>query len=612
MTFIPENTIEEIRMVSDIVDIVSDYVTLKKKGTNYFGLCPFHSEKTGSFSVNAEKQIFHCFGCGTGGNVFTFIMREEGVLFPEAVRILAKRAGIEIPEPDENDNTSLQEREALYYACELAAEFFHQQIFTETGQSARDYLAQRQFTDNAIKAFQIGYAPNEWDALLKYAEAKHMQTEVFEIAGLLNKRDSGGYYDRFRHRVMFPIMNLAGKVIAFGGRKLEADKTVPKYVNSPETPIYHKSNVLYGLFQAREAIRENGEVIFVEGYTDVIRPALAGVKNIVATSGTALTELQARLVNRYTGKVIMLYDNDLAGAKATMRGADILIEQGLEVLVAELDQGEDPDSFVQKNGVEALRQKLAQAQPLLEFKTRSLGKSGSDKQEDIQSLVGTLSRIQNGVKRQEKVHEYAERMKIDEEILWEEVRRLRRLQRTRRRFDNANRPAEAQLRAPVSNSFAARSRPVEEELVRIMLIYTRSVPYIFSFMELTDFYNDDYRSIAELMLQLHENNIRVDTEELVHYFHEPEIATFVSRIVHQEKNAAGIAPDYYRWAADCLAKLQRLMLDTKLLEIQEQIRDREKTGGDAKELRQRYYTLQSQKVRIKAANFLPQKQEPRA
>lgn len=334
------------------------------------------------------------------------------------------------------------------------------------------------------------------------------------------------------------------------------------------------------------------------------------MKNIVATSGTALTELQARLVNRYTHKVIMLYDNDLAGAKATMRGADILVEQGIEVFVAELAQGEDPDSFVQKNGVDALRQKLAQAQPLLEYKTRSLGKSGSDKQEDIQSLVSTLSRIQNGVERQDKVHEYAERMKIDEEILWEEVRRLRRVQHTRRRYDGTNQQIEVQLNAPAASSFAARSRPVEEELARIMLIHPRSVPYIFSFMELNDFYNDDFRTIAGLMAQLHENNIRVDAEELVHYFHEPEVATFVSRVVHQEKNAAGIAPDYYRWAADCLAKLQRLMLDSKLMEIQENIREREKSGGDATELRQRFFTLQNQKVRIKAENFLPQEKAP--
>ncbi|KAA3610684.1 MAG: DNA primase [Calditrichaeota bacterium] len=609
MSFIPENIIDEVRLASDVVDVISDYVNLRKKGVNYFGICPFHTEKTGSFSVNAEKQIFHCFGCGAGGNVFTFIMREEGVLFPEAVRLLAKRAGIEIPEPDENDNTSLQEREALYYACELAADLFHAQIFTESGKPALDYLYKREFSDEAIKAFDVGYAADSWDILLKHAEAKHMRPEIFEMAGLLNKKDSGGYYDRFRHRVMFPIRNLAGKVIAFGGRKLVTDDTVPKYVNSPETPIYHKSNVLYGLFQARESIREFGEVIFVEGYTDVIRPAVAGIKNIVATSGTALTDLQARLVNRYTEKVILLYDNDLAGAKATMRGADILVAQGIEVKIAELAEGEDPDSFVQKNGIEALRSKLQAAVPLLDYKTRSLGKTGVDQKESIQSLVGTLSRIQNGIERQEKVREYAERMKINEEVLWEEVRRLRKVQRTRKNYDSKNLQVDIQLRGSATSSFALRSRPVEEELVRIMLIYPRSVPYIFSFMELTDFYNDDYRTIAALMHQLYEHNVRVDAEELVHYFNEPEIANFVSRIVHQEKNAAGLAPDFYRWAADCLANLQRIMLDTKLIEIQSQIRDCEKSGGDATDLRERYHVLQTQKVRIKAENFLPSKNE---
>lgn len=612
MSFIAENIIEEVRLASDIVDVISDYVNLQKKGINYFGICPFHSEKTGSFSVNQEKQIFHCFGCGAGGNVFTFIMREEGVLFPESVRMLAKRAGIEIPEPDDSDRMNTQEREALYYACELAADFFHAQIFTETGEVAREYMVKRNFTDEAIRSFKIGYAPESWDALLKHAESKHMKPEVLEIAGLLNKRDSGGFYDRFRNRVMFPIINLSGKVIAFGGRKLVADETIPKYVNSPETPIYHKSNVLYGLYQAREAIREKGDVIFVEGYTDVIRPSLAGLQNIVATSGTALTELQARLVNRYTRKVILLYDADLAGTKATMRGADVLIEQGIEVFVAELAEGEDPDSFVQKYGITALEEKIKAALPLLEFKSKSIHAKTGNKQEDIQSLISTLSRIQNGIERQEKVHEFAERMHIDEEILWEEVRRLRRLQRTRKGFDSTTQQIDVHLHGAVSSSFASRSRPVEEELVRIMIIYPRSVPYIFSFMEINDFFNDDFRTIAALLLQLHEHNVRVDEEELVHYFHEPAVATFVSRIVHQEKHAAGIAHDYYRWAADCLAKLQRLMLDTKLMEIREQILEREKSGGDAKELREQFHSLQTQKVRIKSANFLPENPEPSA
>ena len=470
MAIIPQNSIEDVRHASDIVDVVSDYVSLKKKGHNLFGLCPFHTEKTPSFSVNPERQIFHCFGCGAGGNVFTFIMQEEGVNFPEAVRLLARRAGIVIPEPDEMDDSERQEREVLYYCNELAMKFYQEQLFSPTGKEALDYLHARDFDDEAIRRFGLGYAPSQWDALLKFVQAKHIAPEKLEQAGLLNPRKEGGYYDRFRHRVMFPILNLSEKPIAFGGRTLLEDKKTPKYVNSPETPIYHKSNVLYGLHLARDAIRDAGEAIFVEGYTDVMRLHLAGVKNVVATSGTALTALQARLIRRYTQQVTLLYDSDTAGAAATLRGADVLVEHGLEVRVAELAEGEDPDSFVQKNGAEAVRERVAAALPLLDFKAVQIPQAAGrlDKRERIQSLVETIAKVQDGLQRQELVHHYAEKMKIDEELLWEEVRRLRKVFRLRRRRPEAD--VQVFLPGAAQESFAEKSHPVEEELIRIMLL----------------------------------------------------------------------------------------------------------------------------------------------
>ena len=609
MPIIPENIIEEVRMASDIVDVVSDYVALKQKGRNFFGLCPFHPEKTPSFSVNPEKQIFHCFGCGTGGNVFTFIMKEEGVSFPEAVRILAKRAGISIPEPEETTDVNLQVREALYHINEMAMAFYEEQLFSPAGREALEYLHSRGFTDDGIRTFHLGYAPDSFDALLKHATARHFSPEKLEQAGLLNKRDDGGYYDRFRHRIMFPILNLSGKVIAFGGRRLSSDDTIPKYVNSPETPIYHKSNVLYGLFLARDAIREQDLAIFVEGYTDMMRLYLSGIRNVVATSGTALTPLQARLVRRYTKNVTLLYDSDTAGAAATLRGADVLVEQGLEVKVAELQEGEDPDSFVQKYGSDALREQLAKAIPLLDFKALRIPEAGGhlEKNERVQSLVQTLAKIQDGLKRQEMVHYYAEKMNLDEEVLWEEVRRLRKLYRLRRKQPDEQ--VQVLLPTEQKSSYAERSRPVEEELIRIMLLYWDAVPFVFSFMEVTDFYNEDFQIIAAVLFELYKNQIRPEPEELIHYFRDAHISEFISRVVLMPKeDREAVTKNYQRWAADCLAKLQRLMLELKIEDVQQQLKEREASGGDATELLEAWRNLQDQRQRIRPENFLPEYQ----
>lgn len=608
MSYIPDHLVDEIRQASEIVDVISDYVTLKKRGVNYFGLCPFHGEKTPSFSVNADKQIFHCFGCSAGGNVFSFIMRHEGINFPEAARILAKRAGIEIPEPDEFDTSDAQEREALYFANELACDFFQQQLFEQAGQAALGYMHDRGFEDDGLREFGIGYAPAEWDAFLKFAVAKNMREEVLEQAGLLNRREKGGYYDRFRDRIMFPIANLSGKIVAFGGRTMSDDKAIPKYVNSPETMVYHKSNVLYGLFQARETLREADEVIFVEGYTDVMRLSLAGQKNVVATSGTALTELQARLVRRYVDKVVLLYDSDAAGAAATLRGADVLIEQGVSVQVAELADDEDPDSFVRKYGVDALREKLKAALPLLDFKSRLLPQSGDPaaKSESMHSIINTLARIQDGIERQETVRQYAEKLKIEEAILWDEISRVRKLQLRRRSRTKIEQ--ETYLPDTAHKSFAERSKPVEEELIRIMLLHWQAIPFIFSFMELTDFYDQDLQLIATVLYQLHQSEAQPEPEDLVHYFTDPHLVEFITKVVIGEAQRQGISSNYQKWAADCLAKLQRIMLDVRIDDVQVQIRDREQSGGDASELMQRWQELQGQRLRIKPENFMPEKQ----
>ncbi len=324
---IPEETIEAIRAAIDIVEVVGEYVPLRRRGANWFGLCPFHEEKTPSFSVNPHLGIFKCFGCGRGGDVFAFIQQIEHVSFVEAVRMLAERAGIPLPDGEEEADDP---RPALYHALRFAARFYFEQLTqSEAGQVARAYLKQRGIHPEAVRRFGLGYAPNAWDALLKAATEAGIRSEVLEQAGLvLPRKERGGYYDRFRHRLMFPIFSHTGRVVGFGGRLLEPDPEQPKYINTPETPVYHKGRILYGLYQARQALRTQEEAILVEGYTDVIALHQAGIEHVVATSGTALTPDQARLLARYVRRVVLLFDADAAGQQAALRSIELFLERG--------------------------------------------------------------------------------------------------------------------------------------------------------------------------------------------------------------------------------------------------------------------------------------------
>jgi DNA primase len=349
---LPDDKVEEIRAASDIVEVVSDYVRLKRRGSNFIGLCPFHGEKTPSFNVNPSLGIFKCFGCGVGGDVFSFLMRVESVGFTEAARLLAERAGIVLPQEQPGPVEAASETESIYAALRFAARFFfHHLTQTEEGKRGLAYFRKRGFSGQTIKAFGLGYAPEAWEALLQAAAGQHLPAETLEKAGLvIPRKDGGGYYDRYRGRVIFPILSPVGKVLGFGGRILDAAPDQPKYINSPETKVYHKGQVLYGLYQAKQAIRRKEEVILVEGYTDVISLHQAGVQQVVASSGTALTVEQVRALGRYAKRILLLYDADTAGTNAALRGIDLILEQGLMVYAVALPPGEDPDSFVQQHG----------------------------------------------------------------------------------------------------------------------------------------------------------------------------------------------------------------------------------------------------------------------
>ena len=352
--YIPEEYIEEIRSRTDIVELVGEYVRLKRRGTNFIGLCPFHKEKTPSFNVNPSLGIFKCFGCGKGGNMYSFMMEIENLSYPESIRLLAERAGVTLPE-NEQDTQKFSEAESIYHALRFAGRFFYDSLTkSEHGSKALEYLTERGFIEKTIKQYGLGYAPESWDGLLNAGAKKHIAPETLEKAGLVIARnESEGYYDRYRGRVIFPIFSHIGKVVGFGGRILVPAENQAKYINSPETQVYHKSKVLYGLYQGKNAIRKKGEVILVEGYTDVLALHQAGIEHAVATSGTALTQDQINLLKRYAQRVLVLYDADSAGANAALRGIDLLLVNGVSVYGLGLPAGEDPDSYVRENGGQA-------------------------------------------------------------------------------------------------------------------------------------------------------------------------------------------------------------------------------------------------------------------
>lgn len=458
---IDEQTIERIRQSADIADVIGDYVSLKKKGANLWACCPFHGEKSPSFSVSPAKGIYKCFGCGKAGDSIRFIMDIEGLGYGEALRHLAKKYGIEIQETILTDEQQLaqNERESLLIVLNYAKNYFQDNLFKhEEGQSiGYPYFKERGFSDKTINTFELGYSLEGWDAFTKEAIKNGYSLDILAKAGLTILKENEQTanpnaqksFDRFRNRVTFPIHNVAGKVIAFGARILKADKSQAKYLNSPETEVYHKSNVLYGIFQAKNAIRTKDVCYLVEGYTDVISLHQAGIENVVASSGTSLTTEQIRLIGRFTQNITVLYDGDSAGIKASLRGMDMILEEGLNVKLVVFPEGEDPDSYVQKIGSDAFVKHIEDhASDFITFKAElSLKEAGNDpfkRAELIKDMVGSISKIPDSIKRSVFFQKTANLMQIDEQLLISEsnkvsIERAKQKDKDREREQNRQR-----------------------------------------------------------------------------------------------------------------------------------------------------------------------------
>ena len=427
MPRIDQETVRKILDTADIVEVVSDFVKLKRSGANYMGLCPFHNERTPSFSVSKAKGVCKCFSCGKGGTPVGFIMEHEQLSYAEALRWLANKYNIEIKEREltAEEIAQASERESMLALNEFALQFFENKLFeSDEGRAiGLSYFRNRGLTDAAIKRFRLGYSPEARDALASEAMKKGYSPELLASTGLCSRNDRGNLYDRFRGRVLFPVFTLSGKVVAFGGRTLKSDKTIAKYVNSPESSIYHKSSELYGLYQARRAIVQKNKCILVEGYMDVISMSQRGVENVVASSGTSLTDGQIALIHRFTQNVTVIYDSDPAGIKASLRGIDMLLAQGLNVKVLLLPEGDDPDSFAKAHSLEEIEAYMqANETDFIRFKTKILldGLAANDpvaRAGVINSIAKSISVIPDRVIRSEYTKECSRLMQTDEEIV---------------------------------------------------------------------------------------------------------------------------------------------------------------------------------------------------
>ncbi|MBW2544455.1 MAG: DNA primase [Deltaproteobacteria bacterium] len=466
--YIPQEKIGEIKSRVSIVDLVSEYITLKKAGRNFVGLCPFHKEKTPSFSVNPEKQIFYCFGCGEGGDVFAFLMKINGANFAESARHLANKAGIEIPvrKMTGAERTVASEKEKLNRINAMAADWFSGQLASENGRAARGYLDKRKMGTAIATEFRLGYSPEGWSHLVNYFENKRVPLGLVEKTGLIISKNNGRFYDRFRGRLIFPIEDLSGRVVAFGGRALGDD--MPKYLNSSESPVYIKGRVLYGMYRTKDSIRNKDYVIIVEGYVDLLSLRDAGVSNVVATLGTALTREQVELIRRFTRKVAVIFDPDEAGRHAVERSLKLFLEENMHARVVVLPEEYDPDDYVKKFGREALENIIAHSPMMVDYYIEKIMGSRDTLEDNLDAIresISFISTISDPVERNLFIKRVSEKLGIDQKLLKDKIRKA-----------SANYKTATKAASPEKRT--EKVDMVELNLIYMMMEYPEKIPVV--------------------------------------------------------------------------------------------------------------------------------------
>lgn len=558
---ISEDIISQIQDRTDIVEVISGYLPLKRAGRNFKTLCPFHHEKTPSFVVNPDKQIYHCFGCGAGGNVFGFLMRHERMEFPEAVEYLAKKAGVEIPKKEAVDKDTLSFYQQLYKLNELTMDFYHGTLLNDrNAQPAREYLERRKIDIETIKKFKLGFAPDKWDVLINYLRQKNFSLSLLDKAGLIvAKEKSTGYYDRFRNRIIFPVLDIKSRCIAFGARVM--DDSLPKYINSPETPIYIKGNNLYGLNLSKEAIREADFAILVEGYMDFITVFQSGIQNIIATSGTALTFEQIRVLRRFTHNVVLLFDADQAGVLATLRSLDIFLEEGMNVKVTDLKSG-DPDSFIKKFGAAEFKEKIKGASSLFDYKLQILfgkynSKTVEGKAKICQEMLPTINKFRDAVLKFGYLKQLADSLESSEEALRIELAKIK----------------EPRAAATALNPETPRSmtniKAVEKTLLKLLLEEERFIQHFKENLEVADFEDPTARRIVDLMFNFVSQGKEINPGRLISCSEEGIVSETIAQLCSEDVT---YHEDKDKIFQECVNRLKHYKKKGKCRQLQSEIK----------------------------------------
>ena len=567
MARVPEETIERIRNTADIYDVVAQYVDLKKRGRNFFGLCPFHSEKTPSFSVAPDKQIYHCFGCGAGGNVFSFIVEHEKIPFIEAVQQLGQKYGIDV---DYQSGPSSKIFSSLYELHDLAVKLYHNILFSEKGKSALDYLYNRGLNDDTIKTYQIGFAPDSWDTLSNTIKESSYKDAIYEKTGLFIKTDRG-WRDRFRSRIMFPIYHQSGKAIAFGGRIFNSDDPA-KYLNSPETPLYRKSEVFYGLHKTRDSIRKFSTAILVEGYTDFLQLVQLGIPNVVALSGTSLGKNHANQIRKFASKVYLAYDGDDAGVNATLRAGYVLFQAGVEPLVIPMPDDKDPDDWVREAGVNAFQEAMGSSMSLLLFhlqKKDVKNLSATDRSSTVKEILKEISLINDGIIRDDLLKSLSQELQLDEvEVfrLFNSQTRIKKIQDNPEQSSTKDQP------------FTNTTQKAQLEIIRaIAFNFDEVFPSMKNVINFEIFDEPILQKIGLLLIEDKKSN---DLPAIIDQFENMEDKKLVSEILFDELSS----DDPQLIIKECFSTIKKKLIKDQIKQARIQIREFESSGKDTKEI----------------------------
>jgi DNA primase len=561
----PDGFVDEVRRTADVVQVVSDHVALKKMGVSWKGLCPFHQEKTPSFNVRPEIGRFHCFGCGADGDAFRFVMLHDRLSFPEAVEALARRFGVPVPESRSDAGPDRKEREEILALMEEAARHFTATLWTAAGTRAREYLLGRGFKKETLESIRAGAARDAWDDLLGALRGRFTPAVLLTAGLVLERQDHSGYYDRFRNRAVFPILNESGRVVAFGARSLDGSE--PKYLNSPETPVYQKSRVLYGLSWGKEAIRKEGRVVLMEGYLDVARALEAGVQEAVATCGTALTPGHARLIRRFSDRVILNFDQDDAGQKAARKSLEVLLDEGLRAHVVELPAGHDPDSYLKAEGAAAYRARLVQAPEGLDWlanraaaenDTRTpAGKAGY-----LQALLPVLVKVENAVERSAWLIRIAERGSLDESAARDELRRA---------LGGARGTAAVVLPPAPKPPAAPKLLQAEKLFLSAMMLGAPGLDDVLGELGAADYEGLAGAPAFRAAKAIYLRGEAVTGSRLLYEVEDPEVRSLLTGIACEEQ------PEVPQSPVECVRELRHVALKRRLHEVQRAL---EGEGGD--------------------------------